>query len=221
MMQIDRNALRLTLLALIAIAALLLFDGMVRDYVNAHDACRPFFDAITDIGLGKWYTWPTGIVAVIGFALWRAKKLSPQWARIWLLDVQIFLSVAGAGLFTDVLKRVFARVRPYEFYKTGESGFFHWSEAFGAHPYHFHSFPSGHTTTMFALATAIALMLPQKHRAARITVFVFAGIIGASRIMVLAHYPSDVVAGMLVGAWGAVLVKRALQKWRPAVNLAA
>jgi len=205
MIQIERKTWLITLLAIAVMLAVMPFDLVIMQYVNAHNTCRPFFDAITDIGLAKWYEWPTGLIVVTGFILWRAKKLPENFLPVWRMAIQILLSVAGAGLFTDVLKRVFARARPVEFLQHGIYSFFHWHEAFGLHTYHFQSFPSGHATTMMSLATAIALILPEKYRWTRIPVFIFAGIIAASRIMVTAHYPSDVIAGMMIGIWGAVL----------------
>jgi len=210
MTQTDRKTLFITLLAVAVMLAVIPLDLAAMQYVNAHNTCRPFFDAITDIGLAKWYEWPTGLVAVIGFILWRTKKMPEKFLPLWRASIQIFASVAGAGLFTDVLKRLFARARPVEFLQHGIYGFFHWHEAFGHNTYHFQSFPSGHATTMMSLGTAITLTLPEKYRWARIPVFAFTGVIAASRIMVTAHYPSDVIAGTIIGIWGAVLVQRVM-----------
>ena len=209
-----------TLLALIVIAALLPFDGMVRDYIHVHDACRPLFEFITDAALGKWYIWPSAILALAGFVLWRMKKLPERFYAAWLAVIQFLIGVGGAGLVTDALKRAFARVRPYEFYKTGESGFFHWSEAFGNQKYHFHSFPSGHATTAAAVAMSIILLFPKLSRGARIAILVCAGILMVARIMVEAHYPSDVIAGCAIGMWGAVLARRYLARaaWAAAIS---
>ena len=148
-------------------------------------------------------------------ALWKAKKLPPQLISIWRGIIRFFVSVAGAGLATDLLKRIFARARPVNFIEHDVTGFFHWHEAFGKGAYQFYSFPSGHTTTAFSVAMAIALMLPEKSRPWRVLAFVIASIFGIARIMVEAHYTSDVIAGMMMGCWGAILVKRYLDraKW--------
>jgi len=212
MIQTDHKVLLITLLAVAVMLAIMPFDLAIMQYVNVHNTCRPIFDAITDIGLAKWYEWPSGLIAVIGFILWRTKKMSGKFLSLWRASIQIFASVACAGLFTDIMKRLFARARPVEFLQHGIYGFFHWHEVFGHDTHHFQSFPSGHATTMMSLATAITLMLPEKYRWARIPLFVFIGIIAASRIMVTAHYPSDVIAGTIIGIWGAVLVQRAMPR---------
>lgn len=64
-----------------------------------------------------------------------------------------------------------------------------------------HSFPSGHTSASFAIATAIAFNIPQ----ISILVFLIALIIGISRIYLGVHYPTDVAAGIIVGIGSAVV----------------
>ncbi len=55
--------------------------------------------------------------------------------------------------------------------------------------------PSGHSTTGFAVAFSLMVLFPR----ARWPLLAFAGMIGLSRIMVNAHFLSDVVAGAAVG----------------------
>ncbi|MGL5616453.1 MAG: phosphatase PAP2 family protein [Sarcina sp.] len=62
-------------------------------------------------------------------------------------------------------------------------------------PPHSYSFPSGHTAASFAAAFAIAYYL----RKWAVPAFVLAILIGLSRIYLLAHYPTDVIAGVIVG----------------------
>jgi undecaprenyl-diphosphatase len=63
--------------------------------------------------------------------------------------------------------------------------------------------PSGHSTSAFAAAVAIGALFPR----ARIALWIYAGIIGLSRVILTAHHPSDVIAGAVVGACGALLVR--------------
>lgn len=58
------------------------------------------------------------------------------------------------------------------------------------------SFPSGHTSAALATATACWGMLPRKGRGVILTLAV---LMGLSRLYVGVHYPSDVLAGALVG----------------------
>ena len=72
------------------------------------------------------------------------------------------------------------------------------------------SFPSGHTSEAFALATSLSLT----YRKWYITVpsLVWAGTVGYSRMDLGVHYPSDVLMGAIVGIGSGYLCYKA-QKW--------
>ncbi|MBQ7838479.1 MAG: phosphatase PAP2 family protein [Clostridia bacterium] len=65
------------------------------------------------------------------------------------------------------------------------------------------SFPSGHTSSAFTFAMAITLVL--KNKGAAIASFIFAFLMGISRIYVGVHYPTDVIVGAVVGILYAVI----------------
>ena len=65
------------------------------------------------------------------------------------------------------------------------------------------SFPSGHATTAFAAAVAFGALWPRL----RPLLWTYAIVIALSRVIVTAHHPSDVVAGAIAGAVGALLVR--------------
>src|SRR5664279_6531242 len=67
----------------------------------------------------------------------------------------------------------------------------------------FASFPSAHASTAVALAFAVAAIWPR----ARVAMIVYALAIAGSRLVLLAHHPSDVVAGALIGVVGAMGVQ--------------
>ena len=110
----------------------------------------------------------------------------------------IFCAVAFSNLVTEVLKYCIGRGRPFV---GGEANPFHFSHFAGNPAYY--SFPSGHATTAFALAMAVSAVWPQ----ARVAMAIYALIIAVSRLVLLAHHPSDVVAGAMVGIVGAVFVR--------------
>ena len=87
---------------------------------------------------------------------------------------------------------------------------------------HSHSFPSGHTTSVFVFAGVLfAFARKPSERAALI---VFASLVGLSRVAVGAHWPQDVIAGAFGGPLASVLGVWLARFWRaglrPEVHLA-
>jgi membrane-associated phospholipid phosphatase len=89
---------------------------------------------------------------------------------------------------TFLIKHIVRRPRPFEqnikivpVYKAAES-----------------SFPSGHTSTTFATASALSAAYPKWYVIA--PAFLWAGGVGYSRMYLGVHYPTDVAAGAILGA---------------------
>ena len=110
----------------------------------------------------------------------------------------VFCAVLVSSLITEVLKWCVGRGRPGV---GGEGNVFHFSH-FAGTPAYF-SFPSGHATCALALAFAVAALWPR----ARTAMIVYALVICATRLVLLAHHPSDVVAGALIGVVSAMFVR--------------
>lgn len=78
------------------------------------------------------------------------------------------------------------------------------------------SFPSGHVSFAFTTATSLSLQYKKWYVVA--PAFLYAGVVGYSRVHLGAHYPSDVLGGALVGAGSSLLSYKANQwlkkKWK-------
>jgi membrane-associated phospholipid phosphatase len=110
----------------------------------------------------------------------------------------VFFAVLVPILFGEVVKWIVGRGRPFVGGKANAFNFVHFA---GTDAYA--SFPSAHSITAVALAFAVAAVWPR----ARVPMALYAILIVASRLVLLAHHPSDVVAGALVGVVGAMSVR--------------
>jgi membrane-associated phospholipid phosphatase len=109
----------------------------------------------------------------------------------------LFFAVLVPVLAGEVVKWIVGRGRPF----VGGDNAFNFVHFAGTEAYA--SFPSAHAITSFALAFAVSAIWPQ----ARIPMIVYAALIAGSRLVLLAHHPSDVVAGALIGVVGAMCVR--------------
>lgn len=111
-----------------------------------------------------------------------------------LLKSALYVGVAIGvdGVLTYGLKYAVDRPRPFAKYPEQIVGY--GSETSG-------SFPSGHTSVAFTTATALSLKYPKWY--VMVPAFAWAGSVGYSRMNLGMHYPSDVVAGALLGAGSA------------------
>jgi membrane-associated phospholipid phosphatase len=158
------------------------------------------FDDITDYGKSGWFLWPLGLIFL---ALAAVPPMLTAFSQRVLATIMVrvgflFTAIAVPSLFVTIIKRLIGRARPM----VGGS-----LDPFLYNPFVWHAayagMPSGHATTAFAALVAFGTLWPRS----RTLWLVYALIIAISRVVVTAHYPSDVVAGALVGIGGAVLVR--------------
>ena len=106
-------------------------------------------------------------------------------------------ALADAQILAEVMKNISRRERPREIPPNGD--FTHtWFNAGSGILINRGSFPSGHATGAFALATVIA----ERYRRRRWVPWVaygIAGVVSFSRITLSAHFPSDIFAGAAFG----------------------
>ncbi len=110
----------------------------------------------------------------------------------------LFFAVLVPVLAGELIKWIAGRGRPFVGGKANAFNFvpFNGTEAYA-------SFPSAHAITSVALAFAVTAVWPRT----RPVMMLYALLIVTSRLVLLAHHPSDVVAGALIGVIGAMAVR--------------
>lgn len=159
--------------------------------LNRNTNLDPTFKTISASTMPLSFAIPAGAIT---FALLKKDEDSRKKALL------ISSSLVGAAVVTTALKYSINRERPYIKYPeiqnvTSESS---------------PSFPSAHTSFSFSLATSVSLAYPKWYVIA--PAYLWAGSVGYSRIHLGVHYPSDVLAGAIVGA-GSTYLSYRLNNW--------
>ncbi len=154
-------------------------DFMILDWIQENLHCELFdriFPVVTFLGEKGWFFI---VLAVILLCV----KKTRRWGA-WLAT-SLFLGLVFCNM---LLKNVVARVRPYDQVEHITLLVDKLSD---------YSFPSGHTVAAFE-CFAVFMMMPVK-KIYKVLAGILAFAIAFSRLYLYVHFPSDVLAGMLIG----------------------
>jgi membrane-associated phospholipid phosphatase len=145
-------------------------------------------------GVSVVETWAVPLIAVATVALWLLAR--PGGDRKWkLASASALASAALALLVNQAIAAIWHRPRPFETHPS--------AHVWGSRS-HDPSFPSDHSSAAFAIAFAVFFF----DRVVGSIFLAAAVLVGAGRVIVGAHYPLDVLAGVFVGLGSALLVVR-------------
>ena len=186
----------LFLTANIVLLSALLFDAPVGANIkNVAPPVHFFAKLLTNFGESGWIILLSAFLFFEGWAgsrLLQSARCRCQALRICQIGGYLLTTIALSGILANLLKRAIGRARPTHFEDWG---------AFGFSPFNgrasFESFPSGHATTIGAFFVALAFLFPRY----RYIFLACALWLAATRVMIGAHYPSDVIAGLALGGW--------------------
>ncbi|MBI3542359.1 MAG: phosphatase PAP2 family protein [Deltaproteobacteria bacterium] len=180
------------------VAVVSLSLGVDRPTTDAfHEYMRPYdplLQILTILGDGRFLIPACLVVAAARAALARARASRQRAAKLPLLALG---SLLASGILTQLLKISIGRPRPYTEgdtrYSSADLNIFHWFTT----NKDFSSFPSGHSTAVFAVAWFA--ILNTKSRGAQVAFFAGACVVALTRVALWKHYFADTLAGAAIG----------------------
>ena len=196
------SSLWLLLSAAVLVVALLPFDGMISQAAQAlPGGVVAFNQRITDFGTFSWMIYGSGSIVIIAYILHRVSRSDGLFSKAktgWRLALYFLVTIGSASIVVHLAKLVIGRARGLSSSPTMAPIVSRFSPAMTGCSRAFHPAirrPSARSSAPF----------PCWRRGFRIVFALGALAIGISRVIVGAHYPSDVAAGLLVGLWTALM----------------
>jgi membrane-associated phospholipid phosphatase len=111
----------------------------------------------------------------------------------------LLISFLISGCAVQIIKNLVDSPRPHLFFEPGQYLYFIDGVTLANH----HSFPSGHTTTAFAIATVLVML--SKNKSLQLLILLLAALVGYSRIYLAQHFLLDVIIGAALGTTSGVV----------------
>ncbi len=182
------------LLLAVGVVQILYRQGIVLLWVNQRNSpfADEFFRYATHLGDGRWWVL-AGLLLLF---------------RSYRNGILMLAIYAVSGILSSILKSLFDVPRPAAYF---EKSLIFLHRVSGIDWYYAHSFPSGHTTTAFALFFLLAVW--SESHLAKFAWLLPAVVVGYSRMYLLQHFLIDVTFGALLGTVISFLVYWRVEKY--------
>ena len=197
--QLNSQEKRVSIYLLICALFFLLFDYSIASFFDSLNyQTKSLFGTLTHFGDSLYFF----ISTILIWALVKIIKSKNQITNtISEISLFIFLNILLSGIVTQILKHIIGRPRPVLFngFDLKSLDIIHFDSKW-------HSFPSGHSATIFAFIFSMILLFP-KIKNILITIAI---IIASTRVIVGAHFISDIFGGVLVAYLSSIFVSKKL-----------
>ena len=192
--QKDEKAICIYLL--LGVFVFLFFDYSIsKFFYNINSQTKSLFETLTHFGDSLYFFVPSILI-------WVVIKITQNKNKIILtisdISLFIFFNILFSGIAVQIFKHILGRPRPPLFHSNNLStiDIFNFDSRW-------HSFPSGHTATIFAFIFCLIFLFP-KIKNILITIAI---VIASTRVIVGAHYVSDIFGGALVAYISSILLR--------------
>jgi membrane-associated phospholipid phosphatase len=174
----------------------LFFDYSIsKFFYNINSQTKSLFETLTHFGDSLYFFVPTILI-------WATIKIIQNKNKIILtisdISIFIFFNILISGIAVQIFKHILGRPRPpmFHLYNLSSLDFFQFDSKW-------HSFPSGHTATIFAFIFCLIFLFPRIKN----ILITIAVVIASTRVIVGAHYVSDIFGGALVAYITSILLR--------------
>ena len=194
----NKIKIEFVVLSILTISIFLSFnlDYLIHNYIQQlnygirNNYLKEFFVNITKLGSSSWYFVISLFCVLILFINKRYKIINlVNTNRLIKFFLSSLIYLLAVGLVTQIIKHLIGRPRPnhINFEQPFEFNFLSLDSSF-------HSYPSGHASTIFIVCLIFSSTLPKL----KYFFYFLASVIALSRVVVGAHFFTDIIAGCLL-----------------------
>lgn len=190
----------------IAILSYFFADKPIAVFMEQHYEATPLLfiaHLVTNFGITSYYIIFFGFSLLFAKIFWKNKNAMKI---IWFF----FLVILVSGVTCDIIKIILSRARPTEWFHHQLYGFYF----FNFKTSNMWSFPSGHATVITSIMVSASLLWKRFWPIFMLIIL----LVSFSRLVLTAHYLSDIMAGMYLGAIISITIYRIMYTYERETN---